>query len=125
MKKFQLNLLMCIIAGGFLLLSACEGDKEAPNVGDWIQLGKTTLTFDAHASTPTDPPAVQGVDVIATVLWEASTGDSWITIQPPLSYKGGFNIAVSVNTTNQERTGKVTVKGGSASAELTITQKAN
>ena len=97
------------------------------NIADWIEESGGDVTIDPEEGGETGditiPDADKALDfgatadtkVInvtapATVTWEATTNDSWITLDNPTATGSGvFTLKVAENPTTTARTGKVTI----------------
>lgn len=97
------------------------------NIADWIEESGGDVTIDPEEGGETGditiPDADKALDfgatadtkVInvtapATVTWEATTNDSWITLENPTATgSGAFTLKVAENPTTTARTGKVTI----------------
>ena len=67
----------------------------------------------------------QSVSVTANMYWFTTNTNNWITISPINGTNNGtIKISVDANPNETKRTGTITVKGGSISKEITITQAA-
>ena len=86
------------------------------------QLGKT---FDYGQSTIecSDKAQTLSVMISSNGSWTASSIDSWITVKPSsASGNGTLSIAVTENTADDARTGKVSLSIGNKTYEITVIQ---
>jgi hypothetical protein len=110
MKKYW-NLLLCIVIGSALLLSACSKDDE-----DSLSVSTNKLTFVAADAT------AQTVNVETNVSgWTASSDESWINISRSTN---SFSVSVIDNTESAKREGVIKVIAGTKSFEVAVEQEA-
>ena len=110
---FISSLLMCIFSCG------SEESKEEP-LEELIEILKLSSISEFSSNEET-----QSIIVTANLYWYTSNNTNWITITPTNGTNDGqINISVSANTTFNQRTGNITVTGGSISKNLLITQAA-
>lgn len=107
MKKF---FSIAALVGGMMLLWGCPEKPDDPEVKDSISIDPKTYTAacTGDSFTPT---------VTASSSFTAEPSVNWLTVS-------GATITVAENTTYEPRTGKVTFKCGTATAEVTVTQEA-
>jgi len=119
MRKFQLNLLMYIVASVLVLFTACGDDDKpgpapTPATPDMLSVEPKELEF---AATPT----VAKTATITTnaASWDAKNAPAWLTLQ-----KTGntLSITAAANTGSAERTGSFIVTAGTATP-VTVTVK--
>jgi hypothetical protein len=80
----------------------------------------SAATLDFAASGETKP-----VTVTSNVSWTVSKDAAWITVSPALgSNNGTISVTAAANTATSQRTGTVTVTGGSITHTVSITQAA-
>lgn len=97
-----------------LFFAACTTEKGNPE----ITFNPADPVFDSKGGTQT-------IGVKSGLDWKASTSDSWITLSPSEGYGSDsweyIKVTVEANT-GDPRTGKITVKNSSRSADLAIVQ---
>ena len=110
------------ILAAAVALVAC-GKNEKPGVTavvtDAVSVAPTSLSFTA------DGTQTESVTVTASGAWTSAKSASWITVNPS---SGNGNATVTVSAAfngGDARTGKVTFKVGSASADLSVSQSAD
>ncbi|SDR68161.1 Putative binding domain-containing protein, N-terminal [Polaribacter sp. KT25b] len=103
-----------------LLFSFFSCSKDSSTVEESGSLSLSTLTvFSADGES-------KSIRVTSNLNWTANVDENWISITP----SGGANsesilVSVDENTTNSDRSGELTVSGGSLSRVITIEQSAN
>jgi len=113
MKRFRLNLLMCVVAANALIYSACNDKKEPDQLSVSINRLDFTAT-DASGKT---------VNVETNVkIWVPSSTSDWIIIE---KQERSFTVKVTNNTLSAgSRTGMIVVKAGNAEpAEVIVVQE--
>lgn len=112
-RRFQL-----IISSLLLVIScACGGDddnKDEPTAST-ITLSPTSISAPCDAYDTS-------ISVTCSADWMTYTNDSWITVKQNGSTS--VNVSIAANTAYTERSGKVYVKSGTKSEEVTVTQEA-
>ena len=116
MKKY-----LWILAAVVALVACGKNEKPGvtPVVTDAVSVTPTSLSFTA------DGTQTESVSVTASGAWTSAKSASWITVNPS---SGNGNATVTVSAAfngGDARTGKVTFKVGSASAELSVSQSAD
>ena len=94
-----------------------QAKKEAEDP-DKVTINDTNVTTDAAGKTVT-------ITFNANKAWTASSDQSWCTLDKASGEAGtaiSLTATVSENTTDQDRTAKITVKVGTATAIATIKQ---
>lgn len=111
--------ILALLAAAALLFVSCEElEKYIQPVQESLEVNTTSLSFTA------DGTQVQPVQVTASGKWTIVTSNTWI--QPkPNSGEGDatVNVSVAYNASSELRTGKMTVKLGSLSREVSISQE--
>jgi len=88
MRKFQMNLLMYIVASVLVLFTACKDEEKPAPVPDKLSVEPKELEFAANDDEE------QFVDVTTNVkTWKASTSANWISIN---ENEGSNDFAVTV-----------------------------
>lgn len=86
------------------------------------QLGKT-FDYDQSTIECSDEAQTLSVAITSNGSWIASTTDSWMMVKPSsASGNGTLSITVTENTTDDARTGKVSLTIGDKTYEITIIQ---
>ena len=116
MKKY-----LWILAAVVAMVACGKNEKPGvtPVVTDAVSVAPTSLSFTA------DGTQTESVSVTASGAWTSAKSASWITVNPS---SGNGNATVTVSAAfngGDTRTGKVTFKVGSASAELSVSQSAD
>lgn len=111
--------ILALLAAAALFFVSCEElEKYIQPVQESLEVNTTSLSFTA------DGTQVQPVQVTASGKWTIVTSNNWI--QPkPNSGEGDatVNVSVAYNASSEPRTGKMTVKLGSLSREVSISQE--
>lgn len=123
MKKYYKFLLMAWFS--LFLLGACSSggdDIPDPTPEPTPEADKVTLTTNSF-SAKADGEAIT-VKFTANKAWTASSDQTWCTVDKASGAAGTISITATVaaNTTEQERTAKITIKAGSATTTATIKQ---
>lgn len=95
-----------------------QAKKEPVEDPDKVTINDTNVTVEATGKTIT-------ITFNANKAWTASSDQSWCTLEKTSGEAGtaiSLTASVSENTTDQERTAKITVKAGSATATATVKQ---
>lgn len=130
MKKYCIvKLLFCALL--LVGISACSSGNDVPEPTPTPQPTPTPDPSDKVDVTSKPSAAIQTtggdatIEFTASADWSASTSADWISISPTSGTAGSAKITVKVaeNTTYDERNGSVTIKSGTASQNITITQK--
>ena len=115
MKRFAYLLLACT-----LVLAGCGKKSATPEVKDSLSLNPETVKFTAAAVTS------QSVSVQSNVAWTVSGGDSWLTYSPSQGTGNQMlKLEAKPNVGKTSRQTTLTVKAGSLSKTLTVTQDAD
>lgn len=115
----------------FLGMTSCSSGNDGPVPTPTPQPTPTPVPSDKIDVTSKPSAAIQTaggdatIEFTASADWSASTSADWISISPTSGTAGSAKITVKVaeNTTYDERNGSVTIKSGTASQNITITQK--
>ena len=128
MINYLKKILLFVILS-FSILACTQGnDVDDPNVPQPTPTPTPSDLIDVTTSPSAAIQAVGGeatIEFIASADWSASTSSDWISISPTSGTAGSAKITVKVaeNTTYDERNGSITIKSGTASQNITITQK--
>ena len=105
-----------------ILLAAC-GSDEPEATGS--QAGNATISLsDSELSVGYEAQTLP-VTVRSSADWSVSSNVDWITVSPSGGLKDRdteITIKVKENDTHEQRVGTVTIKAGSSSASVTVTQ---
>lgn len=105
-----------------ILLAAC-GSDEPEATGS--QAGNATISLsDSELSVGYEAQTLP-VTVRSSADWSVSSNVDWITVSPSGGLKDRdteISIKVKENDTHEQRVGTVTIKAGSSSAAVTVTQ---
>ncbi|MEO9569849.1 MAG: polysaccharide lyase family 7 protein, partial [Polaribacter sp.] len=97
------------------LLFSCSKDSTVVEVSDNLSLSILT-EFSANEESQT-------IAVTSNLNWTVVNDLSWLSILPPSgSNNGTIFVSAEENTSYSERSGKITIKGGSISKVITIEQ---
>ena len=112
---FKLSLLNVV----FFMLQSCSSSEPDNEVIIEEQLALSTLNiFSADQES-------QSVIVTSNLYWYTELNMDWITLSPRFgTNNGAINVTVASNPNFEERTGTITVIGGSYTKNLTVTQEA-
>ena len=102
----------------FIILCSCSSkDSNEEELVENLSLSSVS-EFSANGETAS-------VTITSNLDWTATDNTNWITITPSSGANNGLiNVSVVANSTDNKRTGILTVKGGSITKTLTITQAA-
>ncbi len=98
------------------VMSAVTGCTDVQNEYQYVRLAESTISFLGADNTP------RVIDIDAAPEWTAETSSSWITLSDQTT--NSITVTVSDNELDEERTGKITITAGEASAEIQINQLA-
>lgn len=85
--------------------------------GKYFDIGTTVLNFDDKEST-------KDVKIETDGTWQATTDEEWITLKPSTASNDSvLTIGVKENTSEDERTGVVSVTMGDKTIEINVVQK--
>lgn len=121
MKKHYKFLLMTLFS--LVLLGACSsGGNDIPEPTpkpdpDKVTVSPTSLTAEAQGGN-------LSLNVTANKNWAAASDQGWCKLSKSSGASGTATIPITVeaNTTDQERTAKITVTAGTASVTATVKQ---
>lgn len=106
MKKSIITVAVLLIAG--LLLISCDRDAT-------IKVDPETLYIGLDGGTPVD------FNIYTEGEWTLSTTQDWITVTPA-SGNGNGTVSVIVDSSDEERGTRVTIKGENGTASVTVYQ---
>jgi mannan endo-1,4-beta-mannosidase len=87
-----------------------------PAVGDSLVVSPASLSFGASASS-------SPVTVTANVGWTVTDDQAWLNVAPASgTNNGSFTTSATANTATTNRSGTVTVSGGSVTRQIAVTQ---
>ena len=95
-----------------------QAKKEVVEDPDKVTINDSNVTVEATGKTIT-------ITFNANKAWTAASDQSWCTLDKTSGEAGtaiSLTATVSENTTEQERTAKITIKAGSATATATVKQ---
>lgn len=127
------------LAATAFLLYACGGKESGgtsgsgnPPSGGGTQPASSSVTLTSPASPVLEAKGgTVNVTFTASEAWTAKAvnnrADGWLSISPESGTKGNGKVTLSVseNDSGSERSATVQIKAGSASANVTLTQKQN
>ncbi|MBQ9185349.1 MAG: BACON domain-containing protein [Bacteroidales bacterium] len=128
----RINRLIAILAtaASVLISSACGGSNKETDPDNGSTSVKDPTIFRATALQTSFSPEVQSTTVTVTcdVKWSISSDASWLSFTPSSGSASASGQEVSANFSfnkdDKPRTAHVTVKAGSQTISLTLTQKA-
>jgi len=124
------------VNGTVLTVKAATNTSTSPRSGRvTLRAGNASFTLDVtqagasvrlSISTWAAPPAGGSINLPVTTnqpSWTASSNVSWVTVSPSSGVHGTvLVVSAATNTSTSPRTGTVTLRAGSASFTLTVTQ---
>ena len=125
MKRLGLAIMAIALCVNFISCSSDDngGSSEPGGTTPATEAGKVSIT----TSAPVVNSGAESTSISFTVNgnWTATSDQSWCTVSPASGNVGTTTITVSCaeNTTYDERNASVTIKCGTATDKITITQK--
>ncbi len=110
-----------VILAGVFLLPACSSDDDDVNVNEVVY----SVTLSSSSQIAIDAAGGQSaVNFKSAADWTASVNQSWCSVSPSsgTSSVTSLTITVDANETYDSRSATLTIKSGTATASLTITQ---
>ena len=107
MRKTIITAIMSMLVAG-LLLASCNRDAS-------IKVDPDTLYIGLDGGTPVD------FNIYTEGEWTLSTTQDWITVTPA-SGNGNGTVSVIVDSSDEERGTRVTIKGENGTASVTVYQ---
>jgi hypothetical protein len=94
-----------------------QAKKEPAEDPDKITLGESSFSVEAEGKVLT-------ITLTANKAWTATSDQTWCTLSQTSGEAGTISLTatVSANTTDQERTAKISFKAGTATATATVKQ---
>lgn len=112
------HLLFAVIAGAASVLGACNKVDDVTSQEPKVSLSEKALSFSKDVDTKT-------FTLTATRDWEIKCNETWVSFEPASGKASAKEQTVTVTVlanTGFDRTAKVTVKAGLATASLTVNQ---
>lgn len=127
---------LLVIFGMTLLFSACSGSNDEPSGSSKPNSNSGTVVakIDIPATENTSPVfntegGTATVKFSASQPWTASAvntrADEWLTVSPTSGIAGDFTLTITTtgNETYDERSGTITIKSGTTTKNINVTQK--
>ena len=110
-----------MISGLFTVLFSCSRPSED---GITPQEVKLELKGGTESNEITYQKNTIHIAFTTNMSWTASSNDNWISIEPANGSAGDISVVATIeeNTTSSDRTGKVTIKAGNISKDVSIKQ---
>lgn len=118
----QATLLVSLFLILGMMVSACSSDDpyETPN-----EQPTESIRFATEDPTVSNEAVEVDISFISSAAWSASSNVDWISLDATSGAAGSATIKARVaqNSTYDQRNGAITIKAGTVSKQLTITQK--